>query len=563
MQEPVSGCCDLVMKGGVTSGIVYPGAIQEIAKEFNFIGIGGTSAGAIAAAVTAAAEYRRRKTNSFAGFDMLQTVSDDMSREGRLLSLFRPDKATKHYFDLASPFLTGKATTWTKIGLVLKLAWKLPTRRRRDRFLKPLITNKYGVCTGMANGNTGSETALTEWLSDLIDDISGVEKGKHLTFYDLHHVKPPAGCEHLLSGGSPSIDFRAVTTCLTFGRPFEFPLKTHELAFDAVEWGEYFPASVMKQLVESAKSVPNADHLRTDGKLPLPTLDLPIIIAARMSLSFPVLFSTVPLYAINHNKKDQPLERVLFSDGGITSNFPVHRFDSIYPRWPTLAINFKGTDEDGKPLRKKLQGNGKFTYMNPDREEGVVDIWSTLFKRGEPQSSFFAFAFSIFRSAQNWHDNAFLRLPGFRDRVAEVWLKPSEGGLNLNMDPTTVQRLTDLGHEAGLALVDRYATLEPKHEMSWNGHKWTRFRSGIEGLIETLEKFGKSVGHDSFDDSDLAAFFASNDAPPCFQFDDDSKREEARRLTVRLYEIAKELDKLKSFENGPQPPTEFGSRAPI
>jgi Patatin-like phospholipase len=39
--------CDLVMKGGITSGIVYPLAIVEIAKAFRLRSIGGTSAGAI------------------------------------------------------------------------------------------------------------------------------------------------------------------------------------------------------------------------------------------------------------------------------------------------------------------------------------------------------------------------------------------------------------------------------------------------------------------------------------------------------------------------------------
>ena len=47
--------CDIVMKGGITSGVVYPGAVAEIAKAFNLKGIGGTSAGAIAAAAAAAA----------------------------------------------------------------------------------------------------------------------------------------------------------------------------------------------------------------------------------------------------------------------------------------------------------------------------------------------------------------------------------------------------------------------------------------------------------------------------------------------------------------------------
>src|SRR5437762_576228 len=55
--------CGIVMKGGITSGVVYPLAITELAQEFRFRNIGGTSAGAIAAAATAAAAlvaHRRR-----------------------------------------------------------------------------------------------------------------------------------------------------------------------------------------------------------------------------------------------------------------------------------------------------------------------------------------------------------------------------------------------------------------------------------------------------------------------------------------------------------------------
>ncbi len=51
--------CDLVMKGGVTSGIVYPTAMCRLARTFRFRSIGGTSAGALAAALAAAAEHER------------------------------------------------------------------------------------------------------------------------------------------------------------------------------------------------------------------------------------------------------------------------------------------------------------------------------------------------------------------------------------------------------------------------------------------------------------------------------------------------------------------------
>jgi hypothetical protein len=42
--------CDMVMKGGITSGVVYPTAICELATQYQFRNIGGASAGAIAAA---------------------------------------------------------------------------------------------------------------------------------------------------------------------------------------------------------------------------------------------------------------------------------------------------------------------------------------------------------------------------------------------------------------------------------------------------------------------------------------------------------------------------------
>ena len=50
--------CDLVMKGGITSGVVYPLAVCRLATTHHLRQIGGTSAGAIAAATAAAAEVR-------------------------------------------------------------------------------------------------------------------------------------------------------------------------------------------------------------------------------------------------------------------------------------------------------------------------------------------------------------------------------------------------------------------------------------------------------------------------------------------------------------------------
>jgi predicted acylesterase/phospholipase RssA len=55
---------DLTMRGGTTSGVVYPAAVCEIARSFRLRNVGGASAGAIAAAVAAAAERGRSKIAS-------------------------------------------------------------------------------------------------------------------------------------------------------------------------------------------------------------------------------------------------------------------------------------------------------------------------------------------------------------------------------------------------------------------------------------------------------------------------------------------------------------------
>lgn len=93
--------CDLVMKRGVTSGVVYPHAIVEIARVYRLRSIGGTSAGAIAAAVAAAAEYRRAQSpgkDDFAGYDGIVAIADEIGRD--MKSLFQPAPRLRPLFDI-------------------------------------------------------------------------------------------------------------------------------------------------------------------------------------------------------------------------------------------------------------------------------------------------------------------------------------------------------------------------------------------------------------------------------------------------------------------------------
>src|SRR5262245_22004040 len=92
--------CDLVLKGGITSGLVYPAAVLELAKTYRFICIAGTSAGAIAAALTAAAEYGRhvRDGEGNFGFDRLSQIDNWLAGDGHLFGLFQPSDAAAPLF---------------------------------------------------------------------------------------------------------------------------------------------------------------------------------------------------------------------------------------------------------------------------------------------------------------------------------------------------------------------------------------------------------------------------------------------------------------------------------
>jgi patatin-like phospholipase len=101
--------CDLVMKGGITSGVVYPGLVQQLATKYRFASIGGTSAGAIAAGVCAAAEYARQGGDATA-MARLGAIMADLGRPGFLLGLFQPTPGARRLFDLLTSAMSPRIT---------------------------------------------------------------------------------------------------------------------------------------------------------------------------------------------------------------------------------------------------------------------------------------------------------------------------------------------------------------------------------------------------------------------------------------------------------------------
>ena len=95
--------CDLIMKGGITSGVVYPKAACRLATRYRLKQVGGASAGAIAAALASAAEYHRQHSMGIdadrhvnaepAGFVRLAAIPSDLGVN--LGGLFQPVPATR------------------------------------------------------------------------------------------------------------------------------------------------------------------------------------------------------------------------------------------------------------------------------------------------------------------------------------------------------------------------------------------------------------------------------------------------------------------------------------
>src|SRR5690349_3719766 len=100
--------CDLVMKGGITSGLVYPKAVCRIGEAYRFRNIGGTSAGAIAAALSAAAALGERRIAAgdatSGGFEALKETAKQLTGEGFIYSLFQPVRKARGAFRLLVKF---------------------------------------------------------------------------------------------------------------------------------------------------------------------------------------------------------------------------------------------------------------------------------------------------------------------------------------------------------------------------------------------------------------------------------------------------------------------------
>jgi hypothetical protein len=176
--------------------------------------------------------------------------------------------------------------------------------------------------------------------------------------------------------------------------------------------------------------------------------------------------------------------RIVFSDGGISSNFPVHFFDAPLPTRPTFALNLGGFAQDEHPNPDVPAEN---VVDPPEPNQQAPESWAEI-------GSLFSFIVSIKDAMENWRDNTQGRLPGFRERIIDIKLGHGEGGLNLAMDERKIRRLNDRGAYAGERLKSLFSGdgLTPQPTAHWNDSRFARFRVTMSVLEQALRAFSRA-----------------------------------------------------------------------
>ncbi len=595
-QPPPGRFCDLVMTGGVASGVVYPWAVVELARDFHFRRIGGTSVGAMAAVLAAAAEYGRRHGNRNA-FEPLRRAPEQLAEEvspagaagpggagvrrTRMLSLFQPNAAGRRIFEVfvagveavyergqgsagatravlgtvqrlyrpewragaQAGSLQGAALgalavvllallaqegppwsclTWLLGGALVLLpalalgalgALRALLRTLRVELRQGLVEHGFGLCAGAAldPAQADAHPGLTDWMHKGIQLSAGLRlEDPPLTFRELWRAPMEPGSERR-GGDAPgarAIDLQMITTSVTHMRPHRLPLEdtSVRLYFRPAELLPYFPPAVVAALTASARPYVRSkpSEPRTEdgaGLYELPTADLPVVVAARLSLSYPLLFCAVPLHAIDFEQPKgrgtdpgRQFRRAWFSDGGLCSNFPLHLFDAALPSHPTFGM---WLDERG-PFHER-----ESVWLPDAFIEGCGDSWQRFDADSPPDGKpapgplgrLFSFGMAAFFTAKDWGDRTAMRMPHTRHRVARLFLRQSEGALNITMSRRRILNMArEYGTRTGRQFAQRYAAGPGQPPSAhWNRQRWVRLRVLVPALRGLLQGFGASA----------------------------------------------------------------------
>lgn len=592
--------CDMIMKGGITSGVVYPGAIHELSERYRFRGLGGASAGAIAAAMAAAAEYGR--SHGGRAFGRLAELPVDLGQH--MIGRLQPSRELQRLWTYLLGELDRSGTRRragvragpsAKLGIGLRAvgfvarAWQvlialliavaftltlgltqggwawafgvtlgvvtlvvghaLALRSLISTTLTDLDANNFGFCDGHtpAPGMDGT-VPLTDWLNAELSVMAGLGAPHVLTYAHLWGPAATKAYRDALEAGdhnpppadvirSRDIDLTMMVTNVGQGRAHRFPFDVRTFFWCSTCLGSYFDDGVIAQMTATGPEVDgDGDFDATCPRHPDTRLrempaapDVPVIVGVRISFSFPLLFSAVPLHTVDWTRTtgNRGAKICWFADGGITSNFPMHFFDALIPGRPTFGISLGPVhpDHPESMTHRPTHANGW--------QIGVHEIDTTI-------GSLKAMADAM----QNWQDRTLQTLPGYRDRVVDVRLRDTEGGLNLTMPAEVITELSRRGAEAARRLDD----------FDLNGHRWTRFRVSISQLGDSLGNWRAQWAADANHTEPITGMLAASASPQPYDMS-SIQREALAAAAVGLSDWAEH--ELPGEANSPRPKPEL------
>lgn len=369
---------------------------------------------------------------------------------------------------------------------------------------------------------------LTDWLTTAMADLGGLGADDVLRFGHLW-----AGGDFL--AGDPdgnarraadnprlrSINLELMSTELIRRGPYRFPLPAADSAADQLWFDPADLTGLLPDRVVAAMTAGSASRrvrsLATGAEVvlyPFPQpWDLPVVFATRASLALPGLFQAVRLYELREGSApvrtefgarvargatelrwpgadgvNEVAQELWLTDGGVTSNFPIHLFDSPLPLWPTVGID----------LGRHPAGAGhQDVYLLGDA--GAAKTLGTPMRRA--MSSFVG---AVLGTGLQWRDTAQLSMPAFQARIAVVRQRGYEGGNNLFMTTDDVASLALRGVVAGMRLRRRFAS-----DAQWQRQQWLRLRVAAESLAGFSDRLRVSLREPSY-----ARLIATTDGSP-------------------------------------------------
>lgn len=228
-----------------------------------------------------------------------------------------------------------------------------------------------------------------------------------------------------------------------------------------------------------------------------------MVFATRASLTLPALFQSLRLYEElrqgamrvrtrvrrsnrpqRHRSAALPVsgagearvaQELWLTDGGVTSNFPIHMFDSPLPLWPTVGIDLGDYPAGAGHQDVYLLGDAQAAHLAAPLKQAM--------------SSFLG---AILGTSLQWRDNA-QPDPAFQARIAVVRQRSYEGGNNLFMTRQDVASLAIRGVVAGMRLRRRFAS-----DAQWQRQQWLRLRVAGQNIVDVAQRLQTSLREQTY-----------------------------------------------------------------